>query len=188
VRLFFYTRRRAPHMVPTVMKLFGAQYLSARLLPSVLDTVDRQIRLETGGAQLRREQTVFFVPDGFKKPYRAVFAELYARMEHGLVDRSRVQAALVEVTYDFLTRWGPSFAEFGDHHRTFLHELCDRTVAAENAKAEAAGEDLPARKGLELVAVVGDRDGDLRVKRLADDVLRVVEQDLRDFQPEAVHA
>ena len=189
VRLFFYTRRRAPHLVPTVMKLFGAQYLSAKQLPALLDTVDRQIRAETGGAQLRREQTVFFVPDGFKKPYKAVFAELYERVERGLIDRSRVHDALVEVTYDFLTRWGPTFQEFADYHRTFLYELCDRTVASENARSEAARDGEPLhREGREEFAVPGARDGDLRVKRLADEVLRVVEQDLRDFQPEAVHA
>jgi radical SAM superfamily enzyme YgiQ (UPF0313 family) len=189
VRLLLYTRRHAPHMVATVMKLFGAQYLAVKQLPAVLDTVDRQIRLETGGAKLQREQTVFFVPDGFKKPYRAMFAELYERVEGGLIDASRLQNALVEVTYDFLTRWGPTFQDFGEHHRTFLYELCDRTVASENEKAQAARGDRPSPPpGREEIAVLGEREGDLRVKRLADDVLRVVEQDLRSFQPEAVHA
>jgi hypothetical protein len=187
VRLFVHTRRRAPHMIPTVMKLFGAQYLAAQMLPSLLDTIDRQIQLETEGGQLRREQTMFFVPDGFKKPYRSVFPELHARVERGLVDQARVHDALVEVTYDFLTRWGPTFDRFDDHHRVFLEELCDRTVASENAKAEAVAADAPPRGGRPELRVLGAAD-ELRLKRLADEVLRVVEQDLRSFQPEAVHA
>ena len=185
LRLFLYTRRRAPHMVPTVMRLFGAQYLSARRLPVWLETIDKQIRLETEGRELRREQTVFFVPDGFKKPFRTSFPELYERVSRGLIDRSRLNDALVEVAYDFLTRWGPSFQEFGDHHRAFLHELCDRTVAKENAEAPARGGQAPAPREL---TVRGERGDELRLKRLADEVLRLVEQDLRNFQPEAVHA
>jgi hypothetical protein len=187
LRLFVYTRRRAPHLVPTVMKLIGIQYIAAKRLPVLLDTVDRQIRLETDGRKLQREQTVFFVPDGFKKPYRANFPELYERVYHGLEDKSRLHDALAEVTYDFLTRWGPSFQEFGAHHRAFLHELCDRTISKENAELRGAhgGGSRVGEAPVDAEGLAERGEGEWRLKRLADDVLRVVEQDLRNFQPEA---
>jgi radical SAM superfamily enzyme YgiQ (UPF0313 family) len=187
LRLFVYTRRRAPHLVPTVMKLIGIQYIAAKRLPVLLDTIDRQIRLETDGTKLQREQTVFFVPDGFKKPYRATFPELYERVYHGLEDKSRLHDALAEVTYDFLTRWGPSFQEFGAHHRAFLHELCDRTIAKENAELRGAhgGGSRVGEGPVDTEGVAERGEGEWRLKRLADDVLRVVEQDLRNFRPEA---
>jgi hypothetical protein len=92
------------------------------------------------------------------------------------------------VTYDFLTRWGPSFEQFAEHHRAFLHELCDRTIAKENAEAQRNGDGARAVGEGSPAVDVGGRDVDFRLKRLADDVLRVVEQDLRSFQPEAAHA
>jgi hypothetical protein len=186
LRLFVYTRRRAPHLVPTVMKLIGLQYIAANRLPVLLDTIGRQIRLETDGKKLQREQTVFFVPDGFKKPYRATFPALYERVYHGLENKARLHDALTEVTYDFLTRWGPSFQEFGDHHRAFLDELCDRTIAKENAEPAAAeGGGSRAGEASGDLEGLAERESEWRLKRLADDVLRVVEQDLRNFRPEA---
>jgi radical SAM superfamily enzyme YgiQ (UPF0313 family) len=184
LRLLLHTRRRAPFMMPAVVKLTVLQYLMARRLPVLLDIIDKQIRIEAEGAKLQREGTVFFVPDGFKKPYRAVFPELYERVYRGLSDKSRVPGALAEATYDFLTRWGPSFDEFADHHRTFLDELCDRSVAKENAESHVSGDDRleapPLRGGTESAS---EREAAMRLRQLADEVLRVVEQDLRSFQP-----
>jgi radical SAM superfamily enzyme YgiQ (UPF0313 family) len=189
LRLILYTRRRAPYMLPKVMRLIGTQYLYASRLPVVLQAIDSQLERETAqGVTLQREQTVFFVPEGFKKPFRTVFPELYQRIYSGLADKARMHDALTEVTYDFLTRWGPSFDAFGDHHRTFLHELCDRTVAKENGSAQTTIDDAVRTHEVRTeLAALAERNGALRFKLLADDVLRVVEQDLRHFQPEASH-
>jgi radical SAM superfamily enzyme YgiQ (UPF0313 family) len=185
LRLMFYTLRHAPSMMKRVLRLTWNQYLDAVRLPMMLEGIDEQIRRETEeGQKLRPAATVFLVPDAFKKPYRAVFPELYQRVYLGLEDKSRIHDALTEVTYDFLTRWGPSFEEFGEHHRSFLYELCDRTLAKENGDVQAAAEKkLPAgmpdaKEGL------GEGQAGVWVKRLSDEVLRVVEQDLRNFQPQ----
>jgi hypothetical protein len=173
-------------MTKRVLRLVWNQYLDSVRLPMMLEGIDEQIRRETGATdKLRPVAKVFLVPDAFKKPYRAVFPELYQRIYLGLEDKSRIHDALTEVTYDFLTRWGPSFEEFGEHHRSFLYELCDRTLAKEN------GDVRPARDERALPAPPTDGNGSfgegqagVRLKRLADEVLRVVEQDLRSFQPQ----
>jgi radical SAM superfamily enzyme YgiQ (UPF0313 family) len=186
VRLALYTLRHSPSMLNRVLRLVWNQYIEAVRLPMLLEGIDEQIRRETETShKLRPAATVFLVPDAFKKPYRAFFPELYQRVYLGLEDKSRIHDALTEVTYDFLTRWGPSFEEFEEHHRSFLYELCDRTLAKENGDVPAARENgaLP----------IGPADGNgnlsegqagVRLKRLADEVLRVVEQDLRSFQPQ----
>jgi hypothetical protein len=184
LRLMRYTFRHAPSMVKRVLRLVWNQHIEAVRLPTLLEAIDEQIRRETEGAQnLRPAATVFLVPDSFKKPYRAVFPELYQRVYSGLEDKSRLHDALTEVTYDFLTRWGPSFEEFGEHHRSFLYELCDRTLAKENGNGQhrekAPPEGMPDPNGS-----FHEGQAAVRLKRLADDVLRVVEQDLRDFQPQ----
>ena len=55
-------------------------------------------------------------------------------------DESRTHDALVEVIYDFLTRWGLTFEQLEEHHRAFFFEICDRTIAKENGP-------IPARAG-----------------------------------------
>ena len=187
LRLMLYTLRHAPSMMTRVLRLVWSQYLEAVRLPHLVEAIDEQIRLETeAGIKLRRAPTVFLVPDVFKKPYRAIFPELYERVYRGLDDKSRLHDALTEVTYDFLTRWGPSFEEFGEHHRSFLYELCDRTIAQENTGVQGThGE----KAVLEVIPdeKAGFTEGQAAVwlRRLSDDVLHMVEQDLRNFHPQA---
>jgi hypothetical protein len=189
IRLLRYTRQRAPFMMAKVIGLLARQYLEAAEVPFLGELIETQVRLETTGeVTLQREPTVFFVPDAFKKPYRDIFPQLYERLYQGLIDKSRTQDSLVEVIYDFLTRWGLTFEQFDEHHRVFLFEICDRTIAKENGNlAVAAG--IPS----EEVNVLPDRltgmsEGQTLVwlRRLGDEVLRLVEQDLRRFRPEPV--
>ena len=187
-RLLRYTRRTAPFMLGRVIRLIGAQYICTVQLPQVLETIDQQIRAETQyGAPLPREQMGFFIPEGFEKPYKALFPALYQHVYRTLVDKTRVQDALVELTYDFLTRWGPTFEQFEEHHREFLYELSDRTVAKENANVRPAAGQTPATGPIPLEVVEGhERQAEIRLRRLADDVLRSVQQELRLFQPAPV--
>jgi hypothetical protein len=89
------------------------------------------------------------------------------------------------VIYDFLTRWGLTFEQFEEHHRAFLFEICDRTIAKENGELAAgadAGQELrvlPDRR-----AGLSDGQASIWLRRLSDEVLRLVEQDLRAFRPE----
>jgi hypothetical protein len=188
IRLLRYTRQRAPFMMAKVVGLLARQYLEAAEVPSLRELINTQIRLEsTGQIELHREPTVFFVPEAFKKPYRDLFPELHERVQQGLIDKSRTQDALVEVVYDFLTRWGLTFEQFEEHHRVFFFEICDRTIAKENAELAAEADARPELRALPDPAV-GLSAGQtlVRLRRLADEVLRLVEQDLRSFKPEPV--
>jgi hypothetical protein len=185
LRLMAYTLWRSPNMLPRTIRLLWGQYLDAASLPTLLEAIDGQIRREREAeARLRPARTVFFVPEAFKKPYRAVFPELYERVYRDLADRSRVEDVLTEVIYDFLTRWGPSFEEFGEHHRNFLFELCDRSTSQVNERGEGAPPDEPLLEELSKEKTgMSAGQAAIWMKRLADEVLRAVEQDLRALGP-----
>jgi hypothetical protein len=152
----------------------------------LLGAIDEQIHRETAaGARLRPARMVFLVPEAFKKPYRAIFPELYERVYGNLADKSRLNEALTEVIYDFLTRWGPSFEEFGEHHRNFLRELCDRTTSRENSLPPVRGEAGVSGATCDGRAGMSEGQAAIWLRRLADDVLRAVEQELRSFTPQA---
>jgi hypothetical protein len=188
IRLLRYTRQRAPFMMTKVFGLLARQYLEAAEVPSLRELIENQIRLEsTEETRLLREPTVFFVPEAFKKPYRDIFPQLHARVHHGLVDKSRTQDALVEVIYDFLTRWGLTFEQFEEHHRVFLFEICDRTISKENADVAAGDGASPQQRALpDRLTGLSEGQIQVRLRRLGDEVLRIVEQDLRSFRPEPV--
>ncbi|MFY9457659.1 MAG: radical SAM protein [Candidatus Spechtbacterales bacterium] len=182
MRLTLHTLRHYPFMMGKVMGLIGRQYMLAAQVPDLVRVVDEENRLEreTEGGYLERERTVFFLPDEFRAPFKDIFPGLYARVRQGLDDKSRTLNALVEATYDFLTRWGSTFHRFEEHHIEFLHEICDRTVAGENSqslKRTDAGED-PDKQ----LASLTDGQIAIQLKRWADEVLRNVEQQLRGFQ------
>lgn len=181
LRLLLSTLRRAPFMAERVMAAVAYQYQEAERVPHLKRFIAGQIQqLESGEMNLKSEQQVFSVPDEFRKFYPALFPDLYARVRQGLLDKSRAEDALVEVTYDFLTRWGPSFRQFEEHHRAFLYELCDRTIASENNAPRPGNARLDEiRPGVQTV--LGSSHSNVRLKRLADDVLRCVEQDLRSL-------
>ena len=181
LRLLLYTLRRSPFMVERVMAAVAYQYQEAQRVPHLKRSIHEQIgQLQSGTMSLKPDGKVFAVPEGFKKLYPAVFLELYARVHDGLKDKSRAENALVEVTFDFLTRWGPSFRQFEEHHRTFLYELCDRTIASENSVFDAAGNPRIKIVGVKQTGP-GPNYTDVHLRRLADDVLHCVEQDLRSL-------
>ncbi|MBD0327965.1 MAG: hypothetical protein ICV68_16165 [Pyrinomonadaceae bacterium] len=188
IRLLLHTRQRAPFMMGKVIELLAHQYLEAAELPSMRELIDIQIRLERREEfQLVRESTVFFCPEAFKKPYRDIFPQLYDRVHQGLIDKSRTQDSLVEVIYDFLTRWGPTFEQFEEHHRVFLFEICDRTIAKENGYLAAAASTPPERRVLpDRRAGFSEGQTLVWLRRLADEVLRLAEQDLRGFKLESL--
>jgi hypothetical protein len=185
IRLLRYTRQQAPFMLAKVVGLLARQYVEAAEVPSLRELIDSQIHLEsTEETRLHREPTVFFVPEAFKKPYRDLFPELHERVHQGLIDKSRTQDALVEVVYDFLTRWGLTFEQFEEHHRAFLFEICDRTIAKENGELESGADARPELRVLpDRRTGLSEGQALVWLRRLADEVLRLVEQDLRGFQP-----
>jgi radical SAM superfamily enzyme YgiQ (UPF0313 family) len=179
-RLLFYTRRHAPFMIPRVVKMIIQNHLWRAHVPFMREAIAEQIRLDAmKELQLRPVRPGFFVPETFKRPYRAVFPELYGRVHRGLADKTRTHDTLVEVVYDFLTRWGPTFERLEDHHRAFFQEICDRSVAKENG-SDPAVPTLPESTGADEGR---DDVADVRQNRLADEVLSSVEQELRGFRP-----
>jgi hypothetical protein len=187
LRLFIYTLRRAPFMLPKVGFMILRNHAELSKLPALRKVIEVQVLLESGkGFAPRMEPTVFFVPETFKRPYRTLFAELHKRVYEGLIDKSRTNDALAEVVYDFLTRWGPTFRQFEEHHRAFLLEICDRTISKENGNVRAVERATAPQAEAP--------DGDYRRSRLPDEILRTVEQQLRvfrgavpGFDPVAVH-
>ncbi len=177
-------------MVESVMGAVSFQYLEVLSVPYLKESVDEQIRLLTEKSlNLEREQTVFFIPDGFEKPYKAIFPELFRRIYQGLADKSRIYDVLVELTYDFLTRWGLSFRQFEEYHRVFFYELCDRSIAAENRNIKLGCGEIT-RLG-ELPIEFADptrKQASFWLKQLSDDVLHCVEQDLRSFHPKTLES
>ena len=168
-------------MLGKVMVLIARHYNEASSLPLLLQSIDEGIRLETvEGFELRRERTVFFVPESFRKPYSQIFPNLYERVYQGLADKSRTHNALGEVIYDFLTRWGPTFEQFEEHHQAFLVEISDRTIAKENSNVQiGTKEQVIAGEAPDEMRDLTQGQVAIRLNRLADEVLRVVEQDLR---------
>jgi len=183
-RLLLFTGRRAPFMIPRVVKMIIQNHLWEAHLPFMRQAVAEQIRLDaTPELQLRPVRPAFFVPEAFKKPYKAVFPELYGRVYQGLADQGRTHDTLVEVVYDFLTRWGPTFQQFEEHHRVFFHEICDRSVAKGNGNLQGM---VPPVSVAQVDAIDAREDlPDIRQNRLADEVLSSVEQELRGFRPPA---
>jgi radical SAM superfamily enzyme YgiQ (UPF0313 family) len=185
IRTLLYTRRRAPFMSGKVVGMLARQYIEAAELPLLRESIAAQIRLESEeGFTLEFEPTVFFVPEAFKKPYKDIFPALYERVHAALIDKSRTHDALVEVIYDFLTRWGLTFTQFEEFHRAFLFEVCDRTVAKENNSLPGeAGENAePAEAPAGQTPSPSGGLAPVWLRRLADEVLRTVEQDLRSFR------
>jgi radical SAM superfamily enzyme YgiQ (UPF0313 family) len=190
IRLLLYTRKQAPFMMGKVIGLIARQYLEAAEVPFLREVIETQIRLESREEfSLQPEPTVFFIPEAFKKPYKAIFPELYERISQGLIDKSRTHDALVEVIYDFLTRWGLTFEQYEEHHRVFLAEICDRTIAKENGNI-SAGSRGEAELEQDLHGGLSSHRAQtpIAMRRLADEVLRTVEQDLRSFKPQPIAA
>ena len=146
-----------------------------------LKSIDEEIEWEkANGFDLRRHRTVLFIPESFDKPYMEFFPRLHERVYRSLIDKSRIHDALVEVTYDFLARWGATFEQFEEHHRTFMLEICDRTIANENNRVQDSTggllvmEDVPSE-----LADLTPGQVVIQQNRLAIEVLRAVEQEMR---------
>jgi hypothetical protein len=153
-------------------------------LPGVFQGIDDELQhLSTHGLP-SLENAVFSVPDAFRQPYEMVFPAVHDRIQRGLVDTSRAEVALVEVFYDFLTRWGPTFERLEDHHQIQLLEICDRAVAKANGVADQP-ESEPLRPWVRAEPGSASRIPDVALRRLATDVLRCVDDEFRRHKEQA---
>ena len=168
LRILRHTRRTAPYLIESVAGAVFMFHHERSLLEPQQAAIRRQIELEKG-REFKIATGDQFVSPAFKKPYKEIFPAAYQRLAEGLLDRSRLEPALVEVFGDFLVRWGQSFTQLEDYHQSHLMEICDRTLAKENAQLARP---VPVDRGLVVMP-------DFRITRLPEQILRSVEQDLR---------
>lgn len=168
-----HTVRNAPFMLDKVMKLIVLQYGEWVVLQPYLQLVYDQIEAEKSGEFVPKiAQGVILVPERFKKPYKEIFPEIHKRVYLGLKDKTCVGEALIEVFTDFIIRWGRTFEQFEEYHKIFLQEIADRTIAKENSAYD------------DTVAPIQSSEEvpDVKKTRLADEILKHVEQKLRGIQ------
>lgn len=165
-----YTRQHAPFMLKKVIGLVLRQNGRISTLPVLRESINQQIEIEASRGLIALPQVEFLVPDGFKEPYKEIFPEIHKHVYLNLRDKTCTDEALIEVFTDFLLRWGQTFEKFADYHRTFLFEIADRTIAKRNsiqsAVVERSQEEIP----------------DIQKTRLADEVIKSVEQELRGIR------
>ena len=168
--IMVHTERVAPFMLRRVRTLIQHHVKHAQNFQNVLPHIDRLVELESSGRLvLAPDRRPVPIPEAFRADYERVFPEVHRRVYLGLARRDQVPEALTDVFVDFLVRWGDGFDGLGEHHREFLRELCDRTCARFNGQnpesftpREPEGAAIP----------------DVRRGRLAEDVIRSVEQEL----------
>jgi hypothetical protein len=171
LRIIRHTRRHAPFLQRRVFGVIGMQYSRRAMLQSVREALCRRIELEESeGFNLEIDKADIFIPDNFQKPYREILPHIHERVYQGLGDKTRTDEALVEIFGSFIIRWGQSLDAFSDHHKSFLTELADRTIAKLNSVTKGASSTTTPR---------ADHAPDVNKTGLAGEILKAVEQELR---------
>jgi len=166
-----HTLCHAPFMLDRVIRLILFNYSQRVYLSEHLEALHHQIDTEKSGEFTPEvAKGIILIPESFKQIYNTIFPEIYERVYQGLKDKTRVEEALIEIFTDFIIRWGRSLEQFEEHHRLFLQEIADRTIAKEN---KALG-------GKSVVFQQGEYEiPDFKKIGLADDILKYVQQELR---------
>lgn len=166
----WHTLRHAPFMLHRVGTIIAMYYREVdRVLVPLCEAIQRQIESETSDdfrLEMVRDCIVF--PEPFIKFYKEIFPEIQQRVYQGLTDKAGTNAVLIAVFTEFVSQEGRSFEQSEERHKTFLYDLCDRTVARENS--ECYGPAAPLQ---------GDEEPDLEGTDLAEGILQCVEQELR---------
>jgi hypothetical protein len=169
-----HTRETAPFMMRRVKILIVQHLKYLGTLAALRPQCDRQIEIESrNDLALVLDNRAIPVRPAFRDAFPSIFPDVYRRVYLNLADKGKVPEALTEVFVDFLVRWGDSFEGLEEHHRDFLREIADRTCANANGEPPES-----------FVPVPDDHDApvpDVRRIRLADDVLKAVEQALVTF-------
>ncbi len=168
-----HTERTAPYMMRRVKILIVQHVMYLGTLAKLLPQCDRQIDVEAReDLRLAVDNRAIPVPVAFRTSFNSIFPVVYRRAYLNLEDRGHLPEALTEIFVDFLVRWGDSFERLEPFHVTFLEEICDRTCAKHNGRPP------------ESFVPVTDPEAavpDVRRIRLADDILKAVEQTLVSF-------
>ena len=167
-----HTLCHAPFMLDKVIRLILFNYSQRVHLPEHIEALRHQIDTEKSGEFTPKvAKGIIFIPESFKQPYKTLFPEIYERVYQGLQDKTRTEEALIEIFTDFIIRWRQSLEQFEEHHRLFLQEIADRTIAKENKVLEGKS-----------VAFQQGEMPDVKKIGLADDILKYVQQELRGMR------
>jgi radical SAM superfamily enzyme YgiQ (UPF0313 family) len=162
-----YTRKHAPYMINKVMEILIQQYGYVQFTRSLSETMPEEIERERHrDVNQYIEQMELKLPANFEKSYEEVFPSIYNRVYTRLNDKECIDEVLVEIFTDFLTRWGQTFDNFSEHHKVFLKEIADRSIAKINSVSIESSSTLT-QDGL----AKNDRE-------TADTILKAVEQEL----------
>ena len=167
--IFTYAAEKVPFLLRRVKELVVQFIRYKDSAYSLLPKLEQQIKLEASG-ELTFEEDIrpLTIPAGFRKAYKSIFTDIYRRTYLNLKDKDKTPEALMEIFVDFLVH-EEGFQTLEDFHIPILKELCDKVCAKFNGV-----------KPEEFVPIEG---ADLEIpdalhKRLNDDVLKSVEQEL----------
>lgn len=172
LRLMRYTRRHAPFMMRRVLGLICMHYSRVVMLKTVRQALRERIDLESSAAfRIEIDRSDIGISEGFKKAYHQFFPDVYRRVYLGLMDQQSTEEVLIEVITNFISRSGKTMESFDDYHRASLSEHIDRIIVKQN--------DLT--RGLSPARTLNDGAiPDINKTGLADEILKAVEQELRD--------
>jgi radical SAM superfamily enzyme YgiQ (UPF0313 family) len=170
MELYKETMEHCPWMLPKIASRVLFQVGLSQSLPRLKERIQKTIDTESApGYTYDILRTLPPIPAELKKVHREVFPTSYDWLVSGLTDVKLVPEGLIRVWKDFVVRWGPTFQKFEDYHHEHLRELCSRVVEQGNAGRFANSRAFAQTDGLTGV----------QIRRLADEVLFSVEQDLR---------
>ncbi len=167
--------KQAPYMREKIASMIIHQAGLYRALPWLLKGLDDRIRIESqAGFAPEIIRTLPTIPNAFRPAHRRLFPQTFQAVYDGLDDKRLATECLIRVWKDFLIRWTATFEKIEDFHHEHLRELCNRYL--EQANSGQIQNTHVAADVLEL--------DDVAVRRLGEEILVSVEQDLRGvFMP-----
>ena len=136
--------------------------------------VHRQIEIEASPVFKPRAKSAVQIAPNFKKLCKDEFVNTFHYLHKELNDRTLIAEALIRVWRDFVTKWGANFEKFEDYQLEHLRELCNKTIHHANNDTFGNVRSFAQSEGL--------TSG--RIRRLSDEVMFAVEQDLKGQKPD----
>jgi len=164
-----YAQMKTPWAVGRIFRKLYLQRNSHDLVDRAKKMAHRQIEIEASPEFRPRLKSAVQIPPGFKKFCKDEFVNTFRYIYDKLNDRTLMAEALIRVWRDFVTKWGASFDKFEDYQLEHLRELCNKTIEQANNHAFGNARSFAQTEGL--------TSGQIR--RLSDEVIFAVEQDLK---------
>jgi radical SAM superfamily enzyme YgiQ (UPF0313 family) len=169
-----YAQMRTPWAVGRIFRKLYLQRSAQDIVERAKKMIHRQLEVEASVDFRPRPKSAVQLPPNFKKVCRDEFVNTFHYLYKGLNDRTLMAESLIRVWRDFVTKWGASFDKFEDYQLEHLRELCNKTIEQANGLAFGNSRSFAQSEGL--------TSGQIR--RLSDEVMFAVEQDLKGHTPE----